>query len=92
MPTNKKPRVLVIIPARYSSTRYPGKPLAMLTGATGKKKTLIERSWDAAKSVSGVDKVVVATDSVEIKIVAEGFGASVVMTSESCENGTERYS
>ncbi len=82
--------VLIIIPARYASTRYPGKPLVALTGATGEKRTLIERSWRAASAVSGVDRVVVATDDDRIRTVAEGFGAEVVMTSENCANGTER--
>ncbi|KUJ77367.1 3-deoxy-manno-octulosonate cytidylyltransferase [Ruegeria profundi] len=82
--------VLIAIPARYASTRYPGKPLVPLTGANGTTMTLIERSWRAACSVSGVDKVVVATDDDRIREVAEGFGAEVVMTSESCQNGTER--
>lgn len=82
--------VLIAIPARYASTRYPGKPLVPLTGATGKAQTLIERSWRAAKEVAGVDRVVVATDDERIRQVAEGFGAEVVMTSESCVNGTER--
>lgn len=82
--------VLVVIPARYASSRYPGKPLVELTGATGFAKSLIERSWDAAKQVSGVDRVVVATDDARIKHAAEAFGAEVVMTSEDCQNGTER--
>ncbi|MBU3033349.1 3-deoxy-manno-octulosonate cytidylyltransferase [Tritonibacter mobilis] len=82
--------VLIVIPARYASTRYPGKPLAELTGATGKTRTLIERSWRAACDVDGVDRVVVATDDDRIKAAAEGFGAEVVMTSTECANGTER--
>ncbi|ANP37244.1 3-deoxy-manno-octulosonate cytidylyltransferase [Phaeobacter gallaeciensis] len=82
--------VLIVIPARYASTRYPGKPLVELTGATGEKQTLIERSWRAACAVGGVDRVVVATDDDRIRSAAEGFGAEVVMTSESCANGTER--
>lgn len=82
--------VLLVIPARYASTRYPGKPLVELTGASGEKKSLIRRSWDAAMSVSGVDKVVVATDDDRIRTASEAFGAEVVMTSESCANGTER--
>ena len=45
--------VLLVIPARYASTRYPGKPLVTLTGATGERKTLIERAWMAAQSVAG---------------------------------------
>ncbi|WP_323779367.1 manno-octulosonate cytidylyltransferase [Leisingera sp.] len=82
--------VLIVIPARYASTRYPGKPLVPLTGATGGKRTLVERSWRAACTVQGVDRVVVATDDIRIRQAAEGFGAEVVMTSESCANGTER--
>ncbi len=82
--------VLLVIPARYASTRYPGKALAELTGATGLKKTLIHRSWEAAQAVSEIDRVVVATDDMRIADHARGFGAEVVMTSEACENGTER--
>ena len=76
--------VLIAIPARYASTRYPGKPLVQLTGANGTNLTLIERSWRAAISVSGVDRVVVATDDNRIREVAEGFGAEVVMTTDTC--------
>lgn len=82
--------VLVAIPARYASTRYPGKPLVALTGATGEAKSLIRRSWEAACAVQGVDRVVVATDDDRIRSAAEGFGAEVVMTSDTCANGTER--
>lgn len=82
--------VLIVIPARFASTRFPGKPLSMLTGATGVEKSLIERSWIAAQSVGCADKVVVATDSDEIRQACQAFGAEVVMTSESCRNGTER--
>lgn len=82
--------VLLVIPARYESTRYPGKPLVTLTGATGERKTLIERAWLAAQSVAGVDRIVVATDDQRIEQAAQGFGAEVVMTSTECLNGTER--
>jgi len=82
--------VLIVIPARYASTRYPAKPLALLTGARGTARSLIERSWHAACEVQGVDKVVVATDDDRIKDAAEAFGAEVVMTSVDCANGTER--
>lgn len=82
--------VVIVIPARYGSSRFEGKPLAELTGATGIRKSLIERSWDAAMRVQGVDRVVVATDDDRIRDVAHGFGAEVVMTSSSCENGTAR--
>ncbi|MEY8843177.1 3-deoxy-manno-octulosonate cytidylyltransferase [Cribrihabitans sp. XS_ASV171] len=82
--------VLVAIPARYASTRYPGKPLVPLKGASGLSMSLIERSWRAARSVAGVDRVVVATDDDRIRAAAEAFGAEVVMTSTDCANGTER--
>ncbi|WP_054303277.1 3-deoxy-manno-octulosonate cytidylyltransferase [Gemmobacter sp. LW-1] len=81
--------VLLAIPARYASTRYPGKPLVSLKGPDG-EKTLIRRSWEAAQGVKGVDRVVVATDDDRIKTHAESFGAEVVMTSSACQNGTER--
>jgi len=82
--------VLLVIPARYASTRYPGKALVPLAGAGGQRKPLIQRSWEAAKAARGVDRVVVATDDGRIRDAAEGFGAEVVMTSQACENGTER--
>ncbi len=82
--------MLIVIPARYKSSRYPGKPLATLTGASGAPRSLIERSWRAAMAVKGADRVVVATDDDRIADHARGFGAEVVMTSEDCANGTER--
>ena len=82
--------VLIVIPARYASTRYPAKPLAELKGASGLSRSLIQRAWEAARAVKGVDRVVVATDDDRIKDAAEAFGAEVVMTPESCANGTER--
>jgi 3-deoxy-manno-octulosonate cytidylyltransferase (CMP-KDO synthetase) len=82
--------VLIVIPARYASVRYPGKPLVALKGATGTAQSLIERSWRAAGAVRGVDRVVVATDDDRIRSACDGFGAEVVMTSDLCRNGTER--
>lgn len=82
--------VLIVIPARYASSRYPGKPLAELRGARGAPRSLIERSWQAANAVSGADRVVVATDDARIRDACHGFGAEVVMTSPDCANGTER--
>jgi len=61
-----------------------------LRGAGGVGKTLIRRSWDAAMAASGADRVVVATDDDRISNEAKDFGAEVVMTSQDCENGTER--
>jgi 3-deoxy-manno-octulosonate cytidylyltransferase (CMP-KDO synthetase) len=81
--------VLIAIPARYASTRYPGKPLVSLRGPDG-DKTLIRRSWEAAMAVRGADRVVVATDDARIADHAAGFGAEVVMTSPAAQNGTER--
>ncbi|MEL7256618.1 MAG: 3-deoxy-manno-octulosonate cytidylyltransferase [Pseudomonadota bacterium] len=82
--------VLIAIPARYASSRYPGKPLAILKGADGTAKSLIERSWEAALTVKGVERVVIATDDTRIRDAAQEFGAEVVMTSSDCANGTER--
>lgn len=81
--------VAIVIPARYASTRYPGKPLVELRGPDG-AKSLIRRSWEAAMAVPGVDAVLVATDDDRIATHAAGFGARVVMTSETRRNGTER--
>lgn len=80
---------LIVIPARYDSTRYPGKPLVNLRGPDG-DKTLIRRSWEAAMSVASADRVVVATDDARIADHAKAFGAEVVMTSSKAQNGTER--
>ncbi|MEM9524286.1 MAG: manno-octulosonate cytidylyltransferase [Pseudomonadota bacterium] len=82
--------VLIVIPARYPSTRYPGKPLVELRGATGEARSLIQRSWEAARRVAGVDRIVIATDDERIRRAAEGFGAETVMTSDRWINGTER--
>ncbi|MCW3796665.1 3-deoxy-manno-octulosonate cytidylyltransferase [Sphingomonas sp. BN140010] len=80
----------IIIPARFASTRYPGKPLVALRGATGVAKTLIRRSWECATAVPGSVGVWVATDDARIADEVTGFGGQVVMTSPDCANGTER--
>jgi 3-deoxy-manno-octulosonate cytidylyltransferase (CMP-KDO synthetase) len=82
-------KTLIAIPARFASTRYPGKPLVTLKGPDG-EKTLIQRSWEAAIAVKGIDRVVVATDDDRIATHARAFGAEVMMTSTACQNGTER--
>lgn len=82
--------VVIVIPARHASTRYPGKPLVELRGATGAGLSLIRRSWQAACEVRGVDRVIVATDDSRIHDHATGFGAEVAMTSTAARNGTER--
>lgn len=83
-------KAVILIPARFASTRYPGKPLVELRGAGGLPKPLIQRSHEAAMRVAGVSAVHVVTDDERIREAAEAFGASVIMTSEACRNGTER--
>jgi 3-deoxy-manno-octulosonate cytidylyltransferase (CMP-KDO synthetase) len=83
-------KTVILIPARFASTRYPGKPLVALRGAGGAAKPLIQRSHEAAMRVPGVSAVHVITDDQRIRDTAEGFGASVMMTSEAARNGTER--
>lgn len=80
----------VIIPARYASSRFPGKPLAALRGANGECKTLVQRSWECASAIDGCMGVWVATDDQRIADEVERFGGQVVMTSPDCANGTER--
>ncbi len=81
---------VIVIPARHGSQRFPGKPLAALRGAGGEARSLIQRAWEAAMAVPGVEGVWVATDDDRIASAARGFGAEVVMTPETCRNGTER--
>ena len=83
-------KTVIIIPARYASTRYPGKPLVELTLPDSSRKSLIQLSWEAACRVRGVDAVYVATDDDRISDAAMAFGAKVIMTSKTCRNGTER--
>lgn len=76
-------RILIIIPARYASTRFPGKPLALLGG-----KPVIQ--WVVERASAVCPRVVVATDNEEIRSVVECFGGEVVMTSPTHNSGTER--
>ncbi len=82
--------VLVVIPARFASSRFPGKSLEPLIGATGTAKSLVRRSWEAAAAANCVDRLVVATDDIRIREEVESFGGECVMTSSACGNGTER--
>jgi 3-deoxy-manno-octulosonate cytidylyltransferase (CMP-KDO synthetase) len=81
---------VILIPARFASSRYPGKPLVELRGAGGVAKPLIQRSFEAASRVPGVAAVHIVTDDRRIAEAAAAFGASVIMTSEAARNGTER--
>lgn len=83
-------KVAALIPARFASSRYPGKPLVELRGAGGTAKPLIRRSFEAAQRVRGLQSAHVVTDDDRIAAVARGFGAPVIMTSTHCRNGTER--
>ena len=74
----------VAIPARYASTRFPGKPLAPIAG-----RTMLEHVWRRACE-AGAEEVVVATDDERIAAVADGFGAAVCMTRADHPSGTDR--
>jgi 3-deoxy-manno-octulosonate cytidylyltransferase (CMP-KDO synthetase) len=76
-------KYIAIIPARYASTRFPGKPLAMLGG-----KPVIQRVWEQVSSV--VDAAVVATDDERIAQAVESFGGRAIMTSPNHKSGTDR--
>ncbi|PON81854.1 Acylneuraminate cytidylyltransferase [Trema orientale] len=75
-------RVVGIIPARFASSRFEGKPLVHILG-----KPMIQRTWERAKLASSLDHIVVATDDEKIAECCRGFGADVIMTSVSCRNG-----
>jgi 3-deoxy-manno-octulosonate cytidylyltransferase (CMP-KDO synthetase) len=83
-------RTTILIPARYASSRFQGKPLAEMTQADGSRKSLIRMTWEAAQAVPGVEAVYVATDDARISDAAAHFGAQVIMTSPEAENGTAR--
>lgn len=78
-------RATIIIPARYGSTRFAGKPLEAIVG-----RTMIHRVWCIARSVSGIDDVFVATDDRRIAEHVRSFGGQALMTPADCANGTER--
>ena len=81
---------VILIPARYQSSRYPGKPLVDLKGAGGASKPLIQRSVEAARRVSRVSGVFVVTDDERIAEACAPARVGVIMTSSECGNGTER--
>lgn len=82
--------IVILIPARHASTRYPGKPLVELRGATGIAKPLIQRSVEAARRVRGASGVFVVTDDERIGEACGPARVGVIMTSPECRNGTER--
>jgi 3-deoxy-manno-octulosonate cytidylyltransferase (CMP-KDO synthetase) len=78
-------KILGIIPARYASTRFPGKPLVSIGG-----KSMIQRVYEQVKKAEKITDVVVATDDTRIKNVITGLGGKCIMTSEMHQTGTER--
>lgn len=87
-------RVQIIIPARLASTRFPAKPLALLTGADGVARPALHYTWQAglaaAQALGGDACCIIATDDRQIADAAEEAGMAVVMTPTTCANGTER--
>lgn len=79
------PKASVIIPARWASTRFPGKPLHLLAG-----KPLVQHVWERASRARGVESVIIATDDMRIAEAAFAFGADVALTSPKCVSGTDR--
>lgn len=77
--------VLVVIPARYGSTRFPGKPLAVLHG-----KPMIQHVYEQAAKAARADAVVIATDDARIADAVERFEGVAVMTNPAARSGTER--
>ena len=80
-----KPEVVIVIPARYGSTRLPGKPLVSLAG-----KTMIQHVYERAQMVAHANRVIVATDDERIVKVVESFGGIARMTRADHRTGTER--
>lgn len=78
-------RVLAVVPARYASTRLPGKPLLDIGG-----KPMIRHVWERVSQARLVDEVLVATDDARIAHAVENFGGTVVLTSPRCASGTDR--
>ena len=76
--------VLIVIPARYGSTRLPGKALKLLAG-----KPVVQHVWQACVK-AGVGEVLIATENQIVVDAAAQFGAKAVLTSESCQSGTDR--
>jgi len=78
-------QVLAIIPARYASSRFPGKPLQEIEG-----KTMIQRVYEQAQKTDSINKVIVATDDERIFQAVQGFGGAVEMTQTTHQSGTDR--
>ena len=78
-------KVIAVIPARYTSTRLPGKPLADICG-----KPMIQHVYELISRAEGLDDIVVATDDARIADAVRAFGGKVFMTSPDCQSGSDR--
>lgn len=78
-------QIVAIVPARYESTRFPGKPLALIDG-----KPMIQHVYERTRAVALVEQVLVATDDARIADAVRGFGGDVVLTSRTHQSGTDR--
>ena len=78
-------RVVAIVPARYESTRLPGKPLALIDG-----KPMIQHVYERTRGVAVVDRVLVATDDARIAAAVRSFGGDVALTRSDHASGTDR--
>ncbi|PYQ44309.1 MAG: 3-deoxy-manno-octulosonate cytidylyltransferase [Acidobacteria bacterium] len=77
--------IVAIIPARFGSTRLPGKPLSQING-----KPMVQHVWERARASPAVDRVLIATDDERIAEVVRAFGGEVAMTSRAHATGTDR--
>src|SRR6266581_4097887 len=78
-------KVLGIIPARWASTRFPGKPLHLIAG-----KPLLQHVWERCRQAATLDSIIIATDDMRIANAAFDWGAEVALTSPSHDSGTDR--
>ena len=78
-------KVIGIIPARYASTRFEGKPLALLGG-----KPMVQHVYERASESELLEQLIVATDDERIRQAVEAFGGNVAMTSSNHRSGTDR--
>jgi 3-deoxy-manno-octulosonate cytidylyltransferase (CMP-KDO synthetase) len=81
----RTPKTLAAIPARWGSTRFPGKPLHLIAG-----KPLVQHVWERCQDCREIDEVIIATDDARIADAAASFGAKAVLTSQEHPSGTDR--
>jgi 3-deoxy-manno-octulosonate cytidylyltransferase (CMP-KDO synthetase) len=81
----RPPKTLAAIPARWGSTRFPGKPLHLIAG-----KPLVQHVWERCQECRAIDDVIIATDDARISEAAAAFGARAVLTSPDHPSGTDR--